>query len=103
MIEVISEDRCTKCDICIRVCPTNVFDRGPEGFPVLARQSECQTCFMCEAWCPEQAVFVAHPITPLPRDSELLEPEVLAERDLFGAYRRAIGWDVRPPRPEPAA
>ncbi len=49
MIEVISGERCIKCDICIEVCPTNVFERGPDGLPVIARQDDCQTCFMCEA------------------------------------------------------
>lgn len=95
MIEVVSEARCTKCDLCIRVCPTNVFDRGDDGFPVLTRQDDCQTCFMCEAWCPQDAIFVAHAVTPLPADSELRDPGHLEAHDMFGAYRRALGWSVR--------
>lgn len=96
MIEVISEERCTKCDICIRICPTNVFDRGPEGFPVIARQSDCQTCFMCEAWCPEEAMFVAHPVVPVEADSEFRDLTYLVDHDLLGAYRRALGWGREP-------
>ena len=51
MIEVIDAERCTSCDICVNVCPTNVFDKT-DGIPVIARQSDCQTCFLCELYCP---------------------------------------------------
>jgi NAD-dependent dihydropyrimidine dehydrogenase PreA subunit len=106
MIEVVSAERCVKCDICIKVCPTNVFDRGADGLPVIARQQDCQTCFMCEAYCPEEAVFVAHTVDPVPDDSPYRDEAYLVDHDLLGAYRRAIGWDTRPPRhkraPRPA-
>lgn len=98
MIEVISTARCTTCDICVRVCPTNVFDRGVDGYPVIARQADCQTCFMCEAYCPEEALFVAHPVDPVEEGSPYRDERYLTEHDLLGAYRRAIGWDTRPPR-----
>jgi NAD-dependent dihydropyrimidine dehydrogenase PreA subunit len=102
MIEVVSAQRCTRCDICIKICPTNVFDRGADGLPVLARQSDCQTCFMCEAYCPEEAIFVAHPVDPLPENSPLLDEQHLIDHNLLGAYRRALGWNRRPPRsPQP--
>ena len=51
MIEVIDAASCTSCDICVNVCPTNVFDKT-DGVPVIARQSDCQTCFLCELYCP---------------------------------------------------
>jgi NAD-dependent dihydropyrimidine dehydrogenase PreA subunit len=98
MIEVVSAERCVQCDICIKVCPTNVFDRGADGIPVIARQSDCQTCFMCEAYCPEEAVFVAHPVTPVAEDSPYRDEQYLIDNDLLGAYRRAIGWNTRAPR-----
>ena len=47
MIELISEDRCVACNICVKVCPTNVFDEVSDGIPAIARQDDCQTCFMC--------------------------------------------------------
>ena len=49
MIEVIDAERCTSCDICVNVCPTNVFDKT-DGIPVIARQNDCQTCFLCELY-----------------------------------------------------
>jgi NAD-dependent dihydropyrimidine dehydrogenase PreA subunit len=46
MIELISAAQCTGCNICVTACPTNVFDAVPGGPPVVARQGDCQTCFM---------------------------------------------------------
>lgn len=92
MIEVVSDSRCTACDICIRVCPTNVFDRGDDGIPTIARQDDCQTCFMCEAWCPEDALFVAPQRQPLAAGSDLLDEQHLVTTGLIGSYRREIGW-----------
>jgi NAD-dependent dihydropyrimidine dehydrogenase PreA subunit len=89
MIEFVSANRCTGCNICVAVCPTNVFDAAvPDGLPVIARQSACQTCFMCELYCPVDALFVAH-------DSEqpvAVDENVLEDGPLLGSYRRAIGW-----------
>jgi len=92
MIEVIDAERCTECDICVRVCPTNVFDAVPGGIPVIARHSDCQTCFQCEAWCPADAIFVSPSRTPEPAGSPLRDAAHLAENDLLGLYRERIGW-----------
>jgi NAD-dependent dihydropyrimidine dehydrogenase PreA subunit len=92
MIEVVSQERCIKCDVCIRVCPTNVFERGPEGYPVIARQHDCQTCFMCEAWCPVDALFVAPLKEPAAAGSPYRDEDELIRRDLLGSYRRELGW-----------
>jgi NAD-dependent dihydropyrimidine dehydrogenase PreA subunit len=88
MIELVSANRCTGCNICVAVCPTNVFDAVPDSPPVIARQSSCQTCFMCELYCPVDALFVAH-------NSEAaveVDENVLEDGPLLGSYRRAIGW-----------
>ncbi|MBW8486623.1 4Fe-4S dicluster domain-containing protein [Actinomadura parmotrematis] len=92
MIEIVSRDRCIACDKCIEVCPTDVFERGPDGVPVLARQGDCQTCFMCEAYCPADALFVAPQSHRLPAGSELLDEARLAEQGRLGSYRAQIGW-----------
>ncbi|AFZ23375.1 ferredoxin [Cylindrospermum stagnale PCC 7417] len=88
MIELVSESRCIKCNICVSVCPTNVFDSVPNAPPTIARQSDCQTCFMCELYCPVDALFVAPETDVLTSVSEA----ELAKTGLLGSYRENIGW-----------
>lgn len=88
MIELVSEDRCVQCKLCVKVCPTNVFDAGEDGIPVIARQEDCQTCFVCEAYCPVDALYVS-PQADLP---EQVEESDLIERGLLGSWREKIGW-----------
>jgi NAD-dependent dihydropyrimidine dehydrogenase PreA subunit len=75
MIELVSEDRCIQCGLCVKVCPTNVFDTNEDGLPVIARQEDCQTCYMCEAYCPVE--------------------QDLIDRDLLGSWRAIIGFGSR--------
>ncbi|MFT4044131.1 MAG: ferredoxin family protein [Gordonia sp. (in: high G+C Gram-positive bacteria)] len=96
MIEVLSISRCTECDVCVRICPMNVFDAVDGAPPVIARQSDCQTCFQCEAYCPADALFVAPSRTPEPADSPLRDESHLAEHDLLGLYRERVGWRRTP-------
>lgn len=92
MIELILEDRCNSCGICEEVCPTNVFDIGPQGIPVIARQDECHTCYLCEAQCPTDALFVG----PLRIPQTVTREEVLAS-GVLGNFRRALGFDKHEP------
>lgn len=92
MIEVVSGDRCIDCNICVDVCPTNVFDAVDGDHPVIARQSDCQTCFMCEAYCPTDALFVSPLAGPAPAGSTFTDEAALESADRFGEYRRWIGW-----------
>jgi NAD-dependent dihydropyrimidine dehydrogenase PreA subunit len=87
MIEVIDAENCTSCDICVNVCPTNVFDKTG-GIPVIARQSDCQTCFLCELYCPEDALFVS-PFADVPQNIDVI---ALKQSNTMGSYRRAVGW-----------
>lgn len=96
MIELVSAARCIECNICVKVCPTNVFDAVPDAAPVIARQSDCQTCFLCEAYCPVDALFVA---ADAHRHVEVNERQ-LTEDGLLESYRRSLGWS---PGGDPAA
>jgi Ferredoxin len=86
MIEVVSESRCVSCNQCVSVCPTNVFDRGDDGIPVIARQDECQTCFMCELYCPVDALYVA------PDSEQVIGITEQEAEHLLGGYRANVGW-----------
>jgi Fe-S-cluster-containing hydrogenase component 2 len=71
----------------VNVCPTNVFDKT-DGIPVIARQSDCQTCFLCELYCPEDALFVS----PFADTAQSIDVAALKQGGLLGSYRRAVGW-----------
>ncbi len=88
MIELLSDSKCISCNKCVSVCPTNVFDRTDDGIPVIARQDDCQTCFMCELYCPVDALYVA----PESEFSIPVNEEDLDSRGLFGGYREKVGW-----------
>ncbi|EPE94342.1 4Fe-4S dicluster domain-containing protein [Rhizobium grahamii] len=94
MIEIVSEDRCVKCDLCVEACPDNVFDAVPDGIPVIARQSDCQTCFLCELFCPTDALYVS----PLSEAIEGSHEHELVARGVMGSFRREMGWKNAKPR-----
>jgi NAD-dependent dihydropyrimidine dehydrogenase PreA subunit len=87
MIEVIDSQRCTGCNICVHACPPNVFDATGD-VPIIARQQDCQTCFMCEAWCPEDALYVS----PHAEAPEIVDLVALQASETLGSYRHALGW-----------
>lgn len=88
MIELVSAARCVKCNLCVRVCPTNVFDEVPDSIPAIARHSDCQTCFACELYCPVDALYVA----PETYEHVEVDESALARSGHLGAYRKAVGW-----------
>ncbi|GAA3402457.1 ferredoxin family protein [Paenibacillus hodogayensis] len=91
MIELLSEDRCISCNQCVKVCPTNVFEATEDGVPVIARQSDCQTCFMCELYCPVDALYV----TPFAEQAVAVLEKDVEERGLLGSYRSSFDWNKR--------
>ncbi len=89
MIELIVTDRCTACNACVEICPSDVFDRAPSGPPEIARQEACQTCFMCELYCKADAIYVG----PNADRVEPVDAQQLIASGLLGQYRRHSGWD----------
>jgi len=60
MIESVDTEKCTGCELCLMVCPTDVFRPDPEGGAVLiVYPDDCQTCFSCELDCPVDAIHVS--------------------------------------------
>ncbi len=89
MIELIVADRCTGCNRCVEVCPTNVFDKSEAGPPRIARQADCQTCFICELYCAADAIYVG----PNCETPEPVDEAAIVASGLLGQYRRDSGWD----------
>ncbi|SOE50354.1 Ferredoxin [plant metagenome] len=88
MIELISESRCTSCNRCVDVCPTNVFDIVQGGIPVIARPDSCQTCFLCELYCPVDAMYV-HPCADV---HVTVDESALVAEGRLGGYSASLGW-----------
>jgi NAD-dependent dihydropyrimidine dehydrogenase PreA subunit len=88
VIEIVSEARCVACNICVKICPADVFDSVCAAAPLIARQDDCQTCFLCELYCPVDALFVDAQAEHAP---DVREADVEAE-GLFGSYARSMGW-----------
>ncbi|MEI5678404.1 MULTISPECIES: 4Fe-4S dicluster domain-containing protein [unclassified Mesorhizobium] len=89
MIELVIAERCTGCNACVEICPTNVLAPSLNGPPEIAHQQDCQTCFMCELYCREDAIYVA-PDCENPTDVD--KDEIVAS-GLLGEFRRNHGWD----------
>ena len=88
MIEIVDPQRCIKCNICVEVCPRDVFDSVADSIPVIARKSDCQTCSMCELYCPADALYVS----PYAEQDEAVQAEQLIESGLMGSFSRNMGW-----------
>ena len=49
-----AEERCIRCDLCVRGCPTGNITRPEQELPRFAR--ECIMCGRCEQICPVEAI-----------------------------------------------
>jgi len=89
MISLILEDRCTGCNNCVTACPTHVLDASDAGAPTIARLDQCQTCYLCELYCPEDAIFVA----PDQRGPEKIDAATALASGHVGRMRHDQGWN----------
>jgi len=88
MIAHIFEDLCSGCNACVAACPTHVLDPGPAGKPQIARPYQCQTCFMCELYCPVDAIYVGAD----QGGPEVVDPDAIKTSGQLGRVRRDYGW-----------
>ena len=58
-IDAIDYAKCTHCRICVDSCPMAVF-RIIGKRVYISWQEDCQTCFLCEIDCEEDAIYVGH-------------------------------------------
>jgi putative YpdA family bacillithiol system oxidoreductase len=80
LIHSINDDRCTGCDACVAVCPTNVLDLISNKSRVVAFQ-DCIQCEACMWACPTEAL-VMHP--------EGSHPPPVKVPEIDGYYQTAI-------------
>ena len=57
------EAKCTGCNLCVEVCPTDVMMPNPKKGqpPMVLYAEECWYCGGCVEECPEGAVSMVHP------------------------------------------
>ncbi len=80
LIHAINDDRCTGCDACVAVCPTNVLDLISNKSRVL-RFQDCIQCEACMWACPTEAL-VMFP--------EGTQPPPVKAPDIDDVYQTAI-------------
>jgi 2-oxoglutarate ferredoxin oxidoreductase subunit delta len=47
---------CKACNLCIALCPTQVFEPDRDGKPIQARPEACTQCTICWVHCPDFAI-----------------------------------------------
>lgn len=57
----IDQKKCKTCNICVDICPLDVFKAG-ERIPVVAYPDECWHCGACVMDCPENAIKLVLPL-----------------------------------------
>ena len=83
LIHSINDDRCTGCDACVDVCPTDVLELQGNKSRV-ARFGDCIQCEQC-AWACPTAALVMHPrgTTPQPFRAPVLDDFYQAQPGLY--------------------
>lgn len=52
----IDKNLCKKCNICVELCPKEVFAAAEMGMPQVRYEDACTRCLTCELHCPEYAL-----------------------------------------------
>jgi thioredoxin reductase/ferredoxin len=84
LVHDINDDRCTGCDACVAVCPTNVLDLVANKSRVL-RFHDCIQCEACMIACPTEAL-VMFPEGSIPPPLKVPEIDEIFQTVVPGQY-----------------
>jgi pyruvate ferredoxin oxidoreductase gamma subunit len=54
----IDRQRCSRCGLCLNLCPEGCIDLDEDGFPVIDYRY-CKGCLLCAAQCPRKAICIS--------------------------------------------
>ncbi len=72
-------------------CPGNVLRLEGDNAAII-RQDDCQTCFLCELYCPADAIYVA-------QETDIVQgitADAATASGQLGRFRRLSGWGENP-------
>ncbi len=49
-----ADETCTRCGVCMKICPVGNIAAGPDGRPVWG--GRCEACYACLNFCPAEAI-----------------------------------------------
>jgi uncharacterized Fe-S center protein len=68
----LNKNKCTKCGLCIEVCPTGAAQVGDDEYPIY-NLDECIGCAQCIGLCPEMALKITWGTNKEPFQEKLIE------------------------------
>ncbi|MBN1614053.1 MAG: DUF362 domain-containing protein [Deltaproteobacteria bacterium] len=68
----LRQDKCTRCGLCIEVCPAGAAQSGDDGYPTYDLEI-CLGCAQCIACCPELALKILFGAKPLDFQEKITE------------------------------
>ena len=68
----LRQDKCTRCGLCIEVCPVGAAQSGDDGYPTYDL-TKCLGCAQCIACCPEVALKILFGAKPVDFQEKITE------------------------------
>src|SRR5450759_2469828 len=99
---IVNQDLCTRCSICVKVCPSGIIDPVDEAHLPQVQEtnvSRCLNCGHCEAFCSSQALLLdlrPDEKVPLLAGAGTISPEDIA---FYLKKRRSVRHFTRDPVP----